>query len=80
MASEPRALDPQRPWPTADQATARVVRWAVYIVASQFYLNALAPHLPENVMTALWAVAGTSAAVATFRFENFMSKRRRYLP
>lgn len=75
-----RALEPTRPWPTSEQATAKIVRLAVYVVASQFYLDALTPFLSLPVLTTLRVVAGTFAAVATFRFETYMTKKRRLWP
>jgi hypothetical protein len=77
MPAEGRRLLPRRPWATNEQATVRVVRLAVVVVASQFYLNALAPYLPVIVITLLWVTGGTFAAIATFRFESYMTKNRR---
>lgn len=78
MRRRGRRLDPRRPWPTADQASARIIRLIVFVVVSQFYLNSLQAFVPVRTMGYVWFIVGTVAGVATAAIETFMAKERRW--
>lgn len=73
-----RFLDPEKPWPTVEEASRRLVALIVAVTVAQFLLNGLDNVVEGYPMFMIWVASALLVGIATFRIRRYFAWRRRF--